>query len=186
MLKKEITYPDLDGNLVKETFYFNLSKIELAEMDVFDGGGLAARLRAVGNSSDGKVVYPVLKEIILMAIGQRSEDGKRFEKSEQIRNNFTQSAAYETFIFEMLKDATKAAEFMNSVIPPDIVEKIRAGSSMVDLPELPAKPKTVEDYTMTELTNMPYPEFEKLMNGLDFRSLPKDLLVLAMQRKTSH
>ena len=117
MLKKDITYPDLDGNPVTETFWFHLSKIELAEKDILTDGGYSKKLKEIIKTDKASVVYPILKEFILDAVGRRSEDGRRFDKSDDIRNDFVNSAAYETLIFEMLGDAKMASEFMNSVIP---------------------------------------------------------------------
>jgi len=43
MLKKSITYSDLDGNSVTDDFYFNLSKSELVEMELSEKDGLFPR-----------------------------------------------------------------------------------------------------------------------------------------------
>lgn len=183
MFKKSITFPDLDGKPVTEDFYFNLSKIELAEMSIIDGGTLADRIKLVSMSSEAADVYPVLKEIILASVGRRSIDGKRFVKSEDIRNDFLQTNAYETMIFELLRDAKTSAEFMNGVLPTDLVEQAQTILGSTEKVEELGRPKNVDEFTMTELTNMPYADFDQLIRSSAPGSLSREVLVLAMQRR---
>ena len=184
MIKKDIKFKDLDGNDVVETWYFSLSKIELAEKDILSDGGYSKKLQEVIKSNKASEVYPILKEFILDSVGLRSDDGKRLLKTDDIRGLFVGSSAYETLIFEMLGDSNLASEFMNAIMPADLLKQAQQLSGTLEKSEEPAKPKGVEEYSLIELTNMPYPEFEALMNNTDFRRLPKDVLVLAMQRKT--
>jgi len=84
MLKKTITYKDLDGNDVTEDFYFNLNKAEIAEMEMMEAGGLSTKLRRIVETNDQREIMIAFKSIIMQTIGRRSEDGRRFEKSERI------------------------------------------------------------------------------------------------------
>ena len=47
MLKKTITYTDYDGHERVEDFYFNLSKAEVAEMEMSEYGGLSNLLKKI-------------------------------------------------------------------------------------------------------------------------------------------
>lgn len=47
MLKKTIDYTDYDGNKRTEDFYFNLTKAEVAEMELSTEGGLVKMLEKI-------------------------------------------------------------------------------------------------------------------------------------------
>lgn len=120
MLKKTITYKDFNDQTVTEDFYFNLSKAELIEMEVRKTGGIEAHLKRIIATNDGAKVYNEFKNLILQAYGKKSEDGKRFMKSPEIKIEFATSEAYSELIMEMLTDAGAAAAFMNGIVPADL------------------------------------------------------------------
>lgn len=117
MLKKTITYEDFNGSEVQEDFHFHLSKAELVEMEVSHEGGLQESLQKIIAAEDGKAIIAEFKNIILGAYGKRSEDGKRFVKNAQIREEFESSEAYSTLFMELVTNAESAIEFVNGIIP---------------------------------------------------------------------
>lgn len=117
MIKKTITYLGCDGVERTEDFYFHLNQKELLDMEMSTSGGLAEKLEAISNAKDGNEVYKLFDDVIRKSYGKKSEDGKRFIKSEDIVNEFIQSEAYSNMFMEFMMDSTKAAEFMNGVIP---------------------------------------------------------------------
>lgn len=130
MLKKTITYADLDGNDVTEDFYFNLNKAEIAELEFSQGNaGLASYLQKIVNAEDGKEILTTFKHIITLAVGRRGEDGRRFVKSQEIIDDFTQTEAYSQLFMEMVSDANAAAAFINGIVHSDIAEMIRKGET---------------------------------------------------------
>src|SRR6185369_4716705 len=66
VIKKDISYEDLDGNTVIETFHFNLSTAELADMALTSegGGGLADEIRKIQATSDVNLVLKSFKKIL--------------------------------------------------------------------------------------------------------------------------
>jgi hypothetical protein len=120
MLKKTITYVDFNGVERQDDFYFNLSKAEVAELELSTKGGLAESLKELVASDDGALIVAKFKEIILMAYGQKSDDGRRFIKSDDLVTEFTQSNAYSELFMLLATNAEAAAEFMNGVVPQDI------------------------------------------------------------------
>lgn len=123
MLKKEITYKDLDDNDVTDTFWFHLSRAEMAEMALAKEGkegGFDVWVRTMINSKDGEVIVETFKKILLSTIGERSEDNKRFIKNDEIRNNFLYSDAYSKLFMELMMDHEKVSEFINGVVPKDM------------------------------------------------------------------
>lgn len=117
MLKKTITYEDFDGNQRTEDFYFNLSKAEVLEMELGISGGMTQMLTKIVAAQDGERIIKIFKEVILKAYGEKSPDGKRFVKSEEISTAFSQTEAYSQLFMELATDAGAAANFVNGIIP---------------------------------------------------------------------
>lgn len=117
MLKKTITYTNYNGETVTEDFYFNLSKPEIIKMQMSEEGGLDQLLDKVQKSKDSKKIMEIFDKIILKSYGEKSPDGKRFVKSDEISKNFQSSEAYNQLFMELVTDAKKAADFVNAIIP---------------------------------------------------------------------
>lgn len=88
MLKKTITYNDYNGNERTEDLYFNLSQAEVMEMEMSTTGGLAEMIQKIVAAQDAPAIIKIFKEIILKAYGEKSPDGKRFIKSDEISKAF--------------------------------------------------------------------------------------------------
>ncbi len=124
MLKREIAYEDFNGNQVTDIFYFNISKTELIELEVEYQEGFGAMIQKIIDAKDNKALIKQFKEIILLAYGQKSDDGKRFVKSDQLREEFSQTAAFNTLFIEFATDDKAAAIFLKSVLPRDMIGDI--------------------------------------------------------------
>lgn len=120
MLKKTIKYVDYNGVERNEDFYFNLSKAELAEMELSVEGGMAKLLEEIGNSKDNKRIIEAFKQIILKSYGEKSADGKRFMKNGDLSEAFMQSEAYSELFMELLTDEKLAADFVKGILPANI------------------------------------------------------------------
>lgn len=124
MLKKTVTYTDYDGNTRTEDFFFNLNKAEVTEMELSVDGGMEKMLKKIIESRDGKRIIEVFKDIVLKAYGEKSPDGRRFIKSPEMREAFSQTEAYVTIFMELATDANAASAFVSGILPP--VEKTAA------------------------------------------------------------
>ena len=120
MLKKTITYVDYNGNERVEDFYFNLTKAEATEMELSVEGGLTKKLEDIVNSQNNKEIIVLFKEIILKAYGEKSQDGKRFIKSEELSEAFSQTEAFSELFMELALDEKAAADFVNGILPANI------------------------------------------------------------------
>lgn len=127
MLKKTITYKDLDDNDVTEDFYFNLNKAELIELELGKDGGLTGYMQAIVKSGNGGEIIILFKEILKSAYGKRSEDGRRFIKNDRLWDEFVQTEAYPILFMEVVTDAEKSAEFIKAIMPADLIAKAEAG-----------------------------------------------------------
>ena len=126
MLKKTITYTDYNGLERTENFYFNLSKAEIAEMELTTVGGFAEMIQRVVDAQDQAAIVKIFKDLILKAYGEKSEDGKRFMKSDEIATAFAQTEAYSILFMELATDADSAAAFVNGIIPSDVQKQMSA------------------------------------------------------------
>lgn len=120
MFKKTIKYTDFDGNERKEDFYFNLTKAELLEMQLSIEGGLQGHLERIIKTQSQPELIKMFKDIIMRAYGEKSPDGKRFMKSDELRKNFECTEAYSELFMELATDSDAAAEFINALLPNDI------------------------------------------------------------------
>lgn len=120
MLKETITYTDYNGIERTEDYYFNLSKAEIVEMELGTAGGYVEMLNKIINAQDSPTLVRVMKDMILKAYGEKSPDGKRFIKSEELSTAFSQTEAYSKLFMELATDSEKASAFFNGIIPSDL------------------------------------------------------------------
>lgn len=128
MLKKTITYNDYNGVERTEDFYFNLSKAEILEMEMGTSGGLAEMIQKIVAAQDAPSIVRVFKDLVLKAYGEKSPDGKRFIKSEEISTEFSQTEAYSQLFMELATDAEAGAAFVNGIVPKEMAERTAAAS----------------------------------------------------------
>ena len=117
MLAKTITYTDFNGVSRTETLYFNLTQAELTKMAYIDNKNLAETLTKAIDDKDTATIVRFMCDFIISAYGEKSDDGKYFHKSEEMRNKFANSAAYDALFAELLSDDEKAVAFINGVVP---------------------------------------------------------------------
>lgn len=172
MLKQTIEYEDFDGNLRTDVYYFHMSTAELAEMNLSIDGGMEKYLTdIIKNNERGKVVQ-AFKDILVKSVGERSEDGRRFVKTEDIRDAFVFSNAYDYMFIKLLSDAEFAARFVNGVFPKELTKKLQTEmTDKVDLPsvlkEEESAKKSIFDYTDDELDSMSREDLMRLVKKSD-------------------
>ena len=124
MLKKTITYVDYNDVERTEDFYFNLSKAEVMEMQMSTTGGLAEMIQRIVAAQDAPAIIKIFKDLVLKAYCQKSPDGKRFIKNEELTAEFAQTEAYSQLFMELATDADAAAAFVNGIVPADIAKQV--------------------------------------------------------------
>lgn len=128
MLKKTIAYTDYNGVERKEDFYFNLSKAEILEMEMGTVGGLANMIRKIMAAQDTPTLVKLFKDLVLKAYGEKSDDGKRFMKTNDagvpLSRAFSETEAYSILYMELATDDKAAAEFVNGIIPSDLAKEL--------------------------------------------------------------
>lgn len=118
MYKRSVKYIDFDGNPCTDEFYFNLTKTELAEMELSKDGGLTKTVEKIVETKDKRQLMDIFKELLIKSVGDKSVDGKRFMKNDTIRENFVNSAAYDELFMELATNEESAIAFINGITPP--------------------------------------------------------------------
>lgn len=117
MLKKTVTYEDYNGVERTEDFYFNMSEAEVMEMEMSINGGLSTMIDRIVAAQDSATLIKIFKDMVLRAYGVKSDDGRRFIKNQEVRDNFAQTEAYSIIFMELVTNAEAAAKFVNGIIP---------------------------------------------------------------------
>lgn len=120
MLKKTITFVDWFGVERTEDHYFNLSKPEVVNMQGSVDGGYDVKLKGIAAELNGFAIMEFFEDLIKRSYGVKSEDGRRFMKSEEISRAFMETPAYEKLYEELITDDKAAAAFVNAVFPADL------------------------------------------------------------------
>ena len=116
MFKYEIAYTDYNGEKRKDWAYFNLSRAELMEMELSTTAGVEEMIRMLIATKDNAKIVQIYKDLILKSYGIKSEDGRRFIKSQALREEFEQSEAYSEFFMQMMTNSELQNEFINKVV----------------------------------------------------------------------
>lgn len=123
MVKKTITYTDYNGVERTEDFRFNLTKAELAEMELTTEGGLGERIKKIVAAKDTAAIVKIFKDVVLKAYGVVSDDGRRFIKNDELRDAFSQTEAYSELFMELATDEEAASAFINGIVPEEASKK---------------------------------------------------------------
>ena len=120
MIKKTVTYVDYNGVERTEDFYFNLTKAEVAEMEMSVEGGFSKMLEEIVASKDNVKIVSLFKQMVLKAYGEKSADGRRFMKSEEISKAFSETEAYSEIFMSLALNESEAAAFVNGIMPANL------------------------------------------------------------------
>lgn len=123
MLAKKIKYTDYNGVEREEVFYFNITKAELMTQNLMTPGGLETKLKRIINSKNVPELTKYIQDIIKDSYGVKSDDGVRFIKSKELSEMFMQTEAYSVLFMEMVTDNKKASDFVNGILPKDLVKQ---------------------------------------------------------------
>lgn len=122
MHKHTMTYKDYEDEEVTEDFYFNINETELIELEVEHKEGLQEWIKNIIAAKDRKTMFAEFKRIVLLAYGER--EGKKFVKNDKLREDFSQTAAFNALIVQLCSEDAFAANFIQAVIPKDLASQV--------------------------------------------------------------
>lgn len=122
MFKEHFEYEDYNGVKREEDHYFNLSHPEIVKLNFSSAGGLKETVLRLTQEQNGGKIIELFERIIQMSIGRKSEDGRRFEKSPEIINDFVSTPMYSMLYMHLATDAEYATKFINAIVPKEVSE----------------------------------------------------------------
>jgi hypothetical protein len=138
MIKRDITFTDFDGNKQTESFYFHISKSNLTDhMRRLQPKFEDMQRRLSGDKRELSIdevflILDLIKEMTKLSYGVRSEDGKRFRQTEEVWQDFRDSAAYDALLTGFMEKPETGMEFMQAVMPADLLEQAQAQLPFAD------------------------------------------------------
>lgn len=117
MIKWPITYTDYNGDEVTEDFYFNLNKAEIMEMNLEANGAYSEYLQMIVDQRDGAKLAHEFKRLILKSYGEKSPDGRRFTKSNEMSAAFSQTEAYSELYMLLMTDQKACEKWIQGIMP---------------------------------------------------------------------
>lgn len=128
MLKKTITYTNYNDEQKTRDYYFNLKKSELIDLQFSTAKGFMDYIEEITKSQDNVRIWKAFRDIVLLAYGEKSEDGERFVKSDELRKSFEETEAFSELIYELMSNETAAANFINGIMPADLAANTKQGN----------------------------------------------------------
>ena len=145
MFKKTMTFDNLDGEEVTETFYFNFNKLEIAELlefgaiqkyadpdksylpleDALEKLQTPTSESGLSEPENTRQAYNIFQDLILDAYGVKEADNVTFTKNKTLRERWQNHVAFVELIFEFIANPQLAAEFFEQCLPPKMVEKAK-------------------------------------------------------------
>lgn len=116
MRKETITYTDYNNVTRTEDFFFNLNEAELTALQYGVDGGMKEMLERIVKSKDNKQIMACFRDLISKSYGEKSPDGRRFVKSQELSEAFMQTEAYNELMLRFMTDANYSAAFINDVL----------------------------------------------------------------------
>ena len=134
MVVEKIKYTDFNGVEREEEFMFNLTEAEITEMELTTEGGLSDSIKKIVSAQNTPQIIETFKMLLLKSYGEKSADGRRFIKSEELSKEFTQTNAYSQLFMKLATDDKSAVAFINGIIPESMRERVAEdGSNVSDL-----------------------------------------------------
>ena len=134
MVVEKIKYTDFNGVEREEEFMFNLTEAEITEMELTTEGGLSDSIKKIVSAQNTPQIIETFKMLLLKSYGEKSADGRRFVKSEELSKEFTQTNAYSQLFMKLATDDKSAVAFINGIIPESMRERVaEEGSNVSDL-----------------------------------------------------
>ena len=137
MYRKTLKYTDLFGNDLEETLYFNLTMPEAIEIygqytnGTLENSNFDELVNDMKNRKDVKGMIDLIQNVILSSYGERSEDGRYFNKSKEIKEKFSNSVAYAELFELLFTDPEEMKRFSKGIISASKKSKVETTASVV-------------------------------------------------------
>lgn len=130
MLKKEVTYEDYNGEKRTETLFFNLTKAEIAKIQLKENGNFIEYMQRLLQKKKIEELYLFFEDFVRRSYGEKSLDGSKFIKTPEITQDFEFSPAFSEVVMSLVESPDELQRFVMGVIPKDMVKN----GEVIDVP----------------------------------------------------
>lgn len=124
MLSRTFTCNGFDGSKFDVTFDFHLRESEVTKINMGTFVGLDVLMKRLFDTKNGEEIVKIMDKIIMTSVGRESLDHHAFIKNDEIRNEFTQTDAYDQLFMELTTDMDKLSAFIRDILPAKMRDKI--------------------------------------------------------------
>ncbi len=115
MISKTITYVDYNGVEKRGTYWFNMSRADLVELEMHDETGWYDRLKQLVNEQRVREAYVMIEQFIKDSYGVKTPDGG-FDKDPKYLKAFRDTEAYSELIWGFVENPEEFADFINGIV----------------------------------------------------------------------
>jgi hypothetical protein len=132
-------------------------------MAVSEDGGLLTRLESIMKSGNGAAILNAFNMIIGASYGTRVDNNpSKFHKGEKQKDEFLNSLAYDQLFSDLITDPDGAAEFINGIVPKDLLERAKKAQAVQDSSatngNTPDSGTILTDEELTGITGLAHPK----------------------------
>lgn len=135
MFKHTVEYVDFNGNQRKEELLFHLSLPEVTRLQAEIGKDIKDHVQELVANQDLNELLKFMETMMLNAYGQKTSDGKSFQKSRALRESFEYSQAYAEIFEQMMTNPELAKKFGEKVADDGKQRKNHVAPTVVGQPE---------------------------------------------------
>jgi hypothetical protein len=126
MIRKTVTYKDLDGKEKKEDLYFHLYGMQLTKLEGSQKGGLRAvfaDMLTASKDGDSEGAMKMIRKLFRLSYGIRDDDGK-FHHTKALAKAFMSSLACDALLVSLMDGTGKAAsDFFIGILPEGMISQ---------------------------------------------------------------
>lgn len=127
MLKQTISFTDYNNEQRSVEEYFHLNEAEIVDMQAHSERGIQADLEDAIKANDVGQVLDFIKMLVHKSYGKKSADGIHFRKSEELTQDFINSAYYSDFLLGLIEnDGEKGLAFIQGIMPKKLLDRALA------------------------------------------------------------
>lgn len=136
MFKHTVEYTDFNGNQRKDDLYFHLSLPEVTRITAEIGKDINEYIKELTDNKDLNELLKFIEMVMLNSYGQKTMDGRTFQKTPEIRHAFEHSQAYAEIFEQFMTNPDLARKFGEKVADSGKGQKNTVGPKVVsDAPQ---------------------------------------------------
>jgi len=146
MISKTIKYVDYNGVEKEQTYWFNMSRADLMDLETSDEEGWTNKVRKLIAEQRGREAYKIIEQFIKDSYGVKTPDGG-FDKDPKYLKEFRNSEAYSELIWGFVENPDAFASFIEG-----IVGSVKKSVDMIDIDKEIEKRAKAEGKVMNFVT----------------------------------